>query len=83
MVGRRYDNSLAARVRHADETYGRTVAAKYPERQIIFLNKGISDDVAPGLRDPWTDDALIHNPDMVSVLVGINDRHRRFPPDPL
>ena len=58
------------------------LAAKYPERQIAFLNKGISGDTAPGLRDRWTDDLLLHNPDWVSVLVGINDLHRRFSPDP-
>ena len=58
------------------------VVAKYPERQITFFNKGINGDVAPGLRDRWADDVLIHNPDWVSVLVGINDLHRRFSPDP-
>ncbi len=58
------------------------VAAKYPERQIAFFNKGIGGDVAPGLRDRWSDDVLIHNPDWVSIMVGINDLHRRFWPDP-
>ena len=38
--------------------------------------------MAPGLRDRWADDVLIHNPDWVSVLVGINDLHHRFWLDP-
>jgi len=57
------------------------ITAKYPARGIKFFNKGISGDVAPGLRDRWADDVLIHNPDWVSVLIGINDLHRRFWPD--
>ena len=57
------------------------IAAKYPKRKITFFNKGISGDVAPGLRDRWTDDVLTHNPDWVSVLIGINDLHRQFCPD--
>lgn len=59
------------------------ITAKYPERKITFFNRGIGGDVAPGLRDRWADDVLVHNPDWVSVLVGINDLHRRFNPDPL
>ena len=58
------------------------IRAKYPSRQITFFNKGIGGDVAPGLRDRWADDVLVHNPDWVSVMVGINDLHRRFSPDP-
>ena len=59
------------------------MTAKYPERNITFFNHGIGGDVAPGLRDRWTDDVLIHRPDWVSVLVGINDLLiTRFNPDP-
>jgi lysophospholipase L1-like esterase len=58
------------------------ITAKYPERAIRFFNQGIGGDVAPGLKDRWADDVLVHNPDWVSVLIGINDLHRRFNPDP-
>ena len=57
------------------------ITAKYPSRQINFLNKGIGGDVATGLRDRWADDVLTHNPDWVSVMVGINDLCTRFYPD--
>lgn len=58
------------------------ITARYPQRRIKFFNKGIGGDVSPGLRDRWTDDVLPYEPDWVSVLVGINDLHRRFNPDP-
>jgi len=52
------------------------LAARYPERKITFINKGIGGDVATGLRERWDDDVLSHRPDWLSVLVGINDLHR-------
>lgn len=58
------------------------ITAKYPERAIRFFNQGIGGDTAPGLRNRWADDVLIHNPDWVSVLVGINDLHGYFCPAP-
>ena len=57
------------------------ITAKYPSRRIKFFNKGISGDTAPGLAARWADDVLIHNPDWVSVLVGINDLPH-VPPGP-
>jgi lysophospholipase L1-like esterase len=52
------------------------VAAKYPQRGITFINEGIGGDVSTGLRERWDDDLLVHKPDWVSVLIGINDLHR-------
>ncbi len=58
------------------------IAAKYPQRRITFLNEGIGGDVATGLRDRWDDDVIVHGPDWVSVLVGINDLHRTLRESP-
>lgn len=59
------------------------ITARYPERKICFLNEGISGDTSVGLRDRWTDDVLVHKPDWVTVLIGINDLHRWLKnPDP-
>jgi lysophospholipase L1-like esterase len=58
------------------------VAARYGDRRITFINEGIGGDVATGLRDRWADDVLVHRPDWVSVLVGINDLHRTLRSDP-
>ncbi|HUX00891.1 MAG: SGNH/GDSL hydrolase family protein [Phycisphaerae bacterium] len=57
------------------------VTARYPDRRIAWHNRGISGDVAPGLRARWPGDVLALGPNWVSVLVGINDLHRRFWPN--
>lgn len=51
------------------------VTAKYPERDIRYINRGIGGDKTVGLRDRWDDDVIRHKPDWVSVLIGINDLH--------
>jgi lysophospholipase L1-like esterase len=51
------------------------VTAAYPERKIRYINKGISGDRVTGLRDRWEDDVIRHQPDWVSILIGINDLH--------
>ncbi len=51
------------------------VTAKYPERQIRWINKGIGGNRVTQLAERWTDDVIRHRPDWVSVLIGINDVH--------
>ena len=57
------------------------ITARYPERKISYVNRGISGDVITGLQRRWDEDVLQHDPDWVSVLIGINDLHRFFWPD--
>ena len=57
------------------------ITAKYPERAITFYNRGISGNVIADLHERWADDAINLKPDWLSVLVGINDLHRRFKDD--
>ena len=59
------------------------ITARYPARDITYHNQGIGGDVSTGLLSRWADDVLIHQPDWVSVLIGINDLHRRFGPEPI
>lgn len=47
----------------------------YPERNVTYINKGISGDRTVGLRDRWEDDVIYHKPDWLSILIGINDLH--------
>ena len=54
------------------------VTARYPQRKIKFVNRGISGDVSVGLRQRWDEDVIAHKPDWVSVMIGINDVHRSF-----
>ena len=47
--------------------------ARYPERAIEWVNKGISGDTVGGLASRWTLDVVEEKPDWVSVAIGIND----------
>lgn len=49
-----------------------------PEKKIEIINKGISGDTSIGLLGRWTDDVLRHEPDWLSIKIGINDLHRHL-----
>jgi len=44
-----------------------------PEAQLNFLNRGVSGNTVGDLRARWQKDALDLHPDVLSILVGIND----------
>jgi len=52
------------------------VTAKYPERDIRFVNKGIGGNTVLDLVERWDADVLAERPDWLSVMIGINDLHR-------
>jgi len=52
------------------------VTAKYPERRILYVNTGIGGNTVRDLRPRWQEDVVAHQPDWLSVMVGINDVHR-------
>ena len=56
------------------------ITARYPQRRITYNNKGVSGDTSVGLHARWGDDVIALDADWVSVLIGINDLHRRFSP---
>lgn len=64
------------------EGYPKLVAAyfaeKYPELGIKFYNRAVSGDRVRDLVRRWQEDCLDLNPDVVSVLVGVNDTWRHF-----
>jgi len=47
--------------------------AKYPDRNIEWVNKGISGDIVQGLAERWTRDVLEEKPDWASIAIGINN----------
>ena len=47
--------------------------AKYPEYNLSIINTGISGDTIRYLDYRWERDCLNHKPDILSVLIGIND----------
>jgi len=52
--------------------------AKYPEYNISVINTGISGDTVRDLDYRWEKDCLNHKPDVLSILIGINDIFRQF-----
>jgi lysophospholipase L1-like esterase len=54
------------------------ITARYPERKIRYFNEGIGGNTVEDLRNRWHDDVLFHNPDWLTVKIGINDLHRTF-----
>jgi lysophospholipase L1-like esterase len=49
--------------------------ARYPERRIRYINKGIGGNRIVDLKERWQDDVLYHRPDRLSIKIGINDLH--------
>lgn len=46
---------------------------EFPDRNLVFLNRGISGNRVPDLAARWQTDTLDLHPDLLSILVGIND----------
>lgn len=62
IMGHGYAFSIASRV-----------GADFPEKHLTFINKGISGNKVTDLKSRWKKDTLDLKPDVLSVLVGIND----------
>jgi lysophospholipase L1-like esterase len=54
------------------------ISASHPERNIQFLNRGISGNRVKDLQARWKEDCLGLKPDWISILVGVNDTWRRY-----
>ncbi len=53
------------------------ITAKYPQRDITYVNKGISGDIVEGLEKRWDPDVIAEKPDWLSVKIGINNAGRQ------
>jgi lysophospholipase L1-like esterase len=54
------------------------LGAHHPQARIRFVNTGISGNRVTDLEGRWDQDVLAHQPDWVSVMIGINDVWRQF-----
>jgi lysophospholipase L1-like esterase len=58
------------------------IAAKYgatfPERNLTFINRGVSGNTVENLAQRWKADTLDNKPDVLSILVGVNDVYFAF-----
>lgn len=59
------------------------VTALHPELGLTWVNKGIGGDTVRHLADRWVADVLDEQPDVLTVMIGINDVWRRFGDRPL
>lgn len=50
----------------------------FPHKKITYINRGISGDRAIDLQKRWDKDCLALKPNVLSILVGINDTWRKF-----
>ena len=46
----------------------------YPENQVVFLNQGIKNNAVSDLAARWQKDTIDAHPDLLSILVGSNDK---------
>lgn len=49
------------------------IRARHPDTEFQFINRGIAGDQAENLKARWQEDCIAHQPDVVSVMVGVND----------
>ncbi|NJB84271.1 lysophospholipase L1-like esterase [Lewinella marina] len=49
------------------------LVGRYPETELTYYNRGISGNKVYQLDERWEEDALALQPDVVSILIGVND----------
>ena len=52
--------------------------AKYPTYNLNIVNRGVSGNTIRDLKNRWQRDCLHHKPDVLSILIGVNDVWRQF-----
>lgn len=52
--------------------------ARYPQLNLNIINTGISGDTVRDLKARWKSDCIRHKPDILSVLIGVNDLWRQY-----
>jgi lysophospholipase L1-like esterase len=65
--------------------YAFIIAAKFgaafPELQLDFMNRGISGNTVIDLEARWQADTLDLKPDVLSILIGVNDHYKGITPE--
>src|SRR5262245_36636704 len=56
--------------------------ARYPERRLRIVNRGVSGDTTRHLLARWQHDVIAEQPDWLSLKIGINDVWRAFGDNP-
>lgn len=58
-------------------TYGEA----YPERKLVFINRGVSGNTVSDMAKRWQADTIDQKPDVLSILIGVNDLGSDVPAD--
>jgi lysophospholipase L1-like esterase len=53
--------------------------AEFPEAGLEFMNRGVSGNTVLDLEKRWQADAIDLKPDILSILIGVNDRGKKVP----
>ena len=53
--------------------------AAFPERKLDFFNRGVSGNTVLDLDKRWAKDTLALKPDLLSVMIGVNDNGKGVP----
>ena len=53
--------------------------AAFPERKLDFFNRGVSGNTVLNLELRWAKDTLAIKPDLLSVMIGVNDNGKGVP----
>jgi lysophospholipase L1-like esterase len=88
MVG---DSITDAGRRDSHPPYGRGYVAqvrsdfteRHPGLDLVWKNRGVSGDTTRHLAARWNEDVIAENPDVLTIMIGINDVWRRFGDHPL
>lgn len=90
MFGAETDESITVAIigdsiTHMSESYPKWVEyyyrAKYPDKDITFVNNGISGDTCSGVLSRFEWDVLASAPDEATMMIGMNDVNRNLYPD--
>ncbi|MEK4510112.1 lysophospholipase [Paenibacillus anaericanus] len=61
---------------------GGKLGNEYAEKGLRFYNRGISGDRISDLYARWNEDAISLNPDIISIMIGVNDAWRTMKGEP-
>jgi lysophospholipase L1-like esterase len=53
------------------------LGARHPERHFEFINRGVSGHTVQDVEKRWQADCLDYHPDLLSLLIGVNNIIRR------
>ena len=59
----------------------RLIAEAFPETAFTFVNRGVSGDRTWNLLERWQEDTIDVQPDIMTLMIGVNDTWRRYDMD--